>query len=293
MADELLTWIHGAIERLQDVRFPKTLAGVQRLQVKFKTYRTAEKPPKFVDKGAFALVVCGLWFVVCGLWFVVCGLWFVVCGLWFVFGAQSARASLLFAQPPPTCQFPQRVSAGDLEAHLFSIQTKLFSKARPVYHPPDGLLISDINGAWSMLESVEHKREMALRDQLIRLEKVEQLARKFERKAELREAWIAENLEVIASDGPGDSLSTVSAALKRRGAIATDVAAHELRISGLHAIGDELLRLDYHGVSLIRKRKNGVEAQWVELKAQLDDHRANLERTQELFTIFKDMERAE
>jgi spectrin beta len=189
--------------------------------------------------------------------------------------------------------FLNAVSAGDLEAHLFSIQTKLFSKARPVYHPPDGLLISDINGAWSMLESVEHKREMALRDQLIRLEKVEQLARKFERKAELREAWIAENLEVIASDGPGDSLSTVSAALKRRGAIATDVAAHELRISGLHAIGDELLRLDYHGVSLIRKRKNGVEAQWVELKAQLDDHRANLERTQELFTIFKDMERAE
>lgn len=150
-----------------------------------------------------------------------------------------------------------------------------------------------MNTAWSTLESVEHKREIALRNQLIRLERVEQLARKFERKAELREGWIAENEEVLASDSPGDSVSTVSAAMKRRDAVATDVAAHEMRMAGLREIASELTQLDYHNVASIQKRQSDISSRWDALKEKLDDRRLELEDLLQLFTIFKDMERIE
>lgn len=47
---------------------------------------------------------------------------------------------------------PKFVERGNVEAHLFAIQTKLFSQQMPMYQPPDGLLISNINEAWQELE---------------------------------------------------------------------------------------------------------------------------------------------
>ena len=47
---------------------------------------------------------------------------------------------------------PKFVERGLVEAHLFNIQTLLFSQKMPMYHPAEGLLISDINQAWTMLE---------------------------------------------------------------------------------------------------------------------------------------------
>lgn len=42
--------------------------------------------------------------------------------------------------------------------------------------PPDGLLISDINKAWDRLETAENARETVIRAELIRQEKLKQLA---------------------------------------------------------------------------------------------------------------------
>lgn len=67
---------------------------------------------------------------------------------------------------------PKFVLKGDLEALMFTINTKLFSRARPVYHPPEGRLISDIKSGWDMLDKVEHVRELELREAMLRLEKV-------------------------------------------------------------------------------------------------------------------------
>jgi hypothetical protein len=58
---------------------------------------------------------------------------------------------------------PKVVDKGLLESHLFGIQTKLFSRARPMYHPPKGLLISDISNLWADLEEIENERERLIR----------------------------------------------------------------------------------------------------------------------------------
>ena len=48
--------------------------------------------------------------------------------------------------------------------------------------PAEGKLVGDIEKAWEHLEKAEHDRELALREELARQEKLERLAEKFKRK---------------------------------------------------------------------------------------------------------------
>ena len=43
---ELLEWISRKIAELDDRHFPNTVDGIQNEMLKFKQYRTEEKPPK-------------------------------------------------------------------------------------------------------------------------------------------------------------------------------------------------------------------------------------------------------
>lgn len=52
--------------------------------------------------------------------------------------------------------------------------------------------------AWERLERAENERERVLRDELIRQEKLEQMARRFDRKAAMRETWLVENQRLVA-----------------------------------------------------------------------------------------------
>jgi len=54
-----------------------------------------------------------------------------------------------------------------------------------VFIPQDGQLIHDVERNWEALDRAEHKREVALRDELLRQERLEQLNYKFEKKVYL------------------------------------------------------------------------------------------------------------
>lgn len=55
---------------------------------------------------------------------------------------------------------------------------------------------------WERLEKAEHERELALRNELIRQEKLEQLTARFDRKAAMRETWLSENQRLVSQVSP-------------------------------------------------------------------------------------------
>lgn len=121
---------------------------------------------------------------------------------------------------------------------LFTIQSKLRATNRRLYAPSEGRSIADVNKvgagsrgqgggvllaprdlarrgetladvppapappqAWSCLEKAEHEREASLRRELIRQEKLELLAQRFDHKVAMRETWLNENQRLVSQVG--------------------------------------------------------------------------------------------
>jgi spectrin beta len=87
---------------------------------------------------------------------------------------------------------------GNLEVLLFTLQSKERANQQIPYQPREGKMISDINRSWGNLERAEHERELALREEILRQERLEQLATKFNRKAGLREKWLTDSEKLVA-----------------------------------------------------------------------------------------------
>ncbi|XP_061600718.1 LOW QUALITY PROTEIN: spectrin beta chain, non-erythrocytic 1-like [Cololabis saira] len=234
LASELLEWIEQTIIILNNRKFANSLVGVQQQLQAFNTYRTVEKPPKFVEKG-------------------------------------------------------------NLEVLLFTIQSKMRANNQKVYTPREGKLISDINKAWERLEKAEHERELALRTELIRQEKLEQLARRFDRKAAMRETWLSENQRLglpgnfLSPDNFGFDLQAVEAATKKHEAIETDIAAYEERVSAVVSVARELEAESYHDIKRVTARKDNVIRLWEYLLELLKARRLRLESNLGLQRVFQEM----
>ena len=78
---------------------------------------------------------------------------------------------------------PKFMDKGNLEVLLFTLQSKMRANNKTPFTPREDKTIMEINKAWERLEKSEHERELALREELIRQEKLEQLAARFNRKA--------------------------------------------------------------------------------------------------------------
>uniref|UniRef100_A0A2K5W2X7 Spectrin beta chain n=1 Tax=Macaca fascicularis TaxID=9541 RepID=A0A2K5W2X7_MACFA len=146
---------------------------------------------------------------------------------------------------------PKFTEKGNLEVLLFTIQSKLRANNQKVYTPREGRLISDINKAWERLEKAEHERELALRTELIRQEKLEQLAARFDRKAAMRETWLSENQRLVSQDNFGLELAAVEAAVRKHEAIETDIVAYSGRVQAVDAVAAELAAERYHDIKRI------------------------------------------
>ncbi|XP_044127374.1 LOW QUALITY PROTEIN: spectrin beta chain, erythrocytic-like [Bufo gargarizans] len=196
---------------------------------------------------------------------------------------QSFSAYRTVEKPP---KFKEK---GELEVLLFSIQSRMRENKQKVYVPRDGQLVSDINRAWGRLEKAEHDRETALRNELIRQEKLEQLAKRLDRKAAMREAWVAENQHLISQDNFGCDLPSVEASMKKHEAIQTDIFAYEGRIQSIVNVAKELENENYHDVKRINARKDNIVRLWEYLLERLHDRRQRLNMNLELQVLFQDM----
>uniref|UniRef100_A0A8C2B692 Spectrin beta chain n=1 Tax=Cyprinus carpio TaxID=7962 RepID=A0A8C2B692_CYPCA len=184
---------------------------------------------------------------------------------------------------------PKFQEKGNLEVLLFTIQSRMRANNQRVYTPKEGALVSDINKAWERLEKAEHDRERVLRDELIRQEKLEQMARRFDRKAAMRETWLLENQRLVSQDNFGYDLPAVEAAKKKHDAIETDIAAYEERIQALVALSKELEAERYHDAKRIDARKDNILRLWDYLQELLKARRGRLDKNLTLQRIFQEM----
>ncbi|XP_044730255.1 spectrin beta chain isoform X2 [Chrysoperla carnea] len=184
---------------------------------------------------------------------------------------------------------PKFVEKGNLEVLLFTLQSKMRANNQKPYTPKEGKMISDINKAWDRLEKAEHERELALREELIRQEKLEQLAARFNRKASMRETWLSENQRLVSQDNFGFDLAAVEAAAKKHEAIETDIFAYEERVQAVVAVSQELEAENYHDIDRINARKDNVLRLWHYLLELLRARRMRLELSLNLQQNFQEM----
>uniref|UniRef100_A0A8C8MH28 Spectrin beta chain n=1 Tax=Oncorhynchus tshawytscha TaxID=74940 RepID=A0A8C8MH28_ONCTS len=184
---------------------------------------------------------------------------------------------------------PKFTEKGNLEVLLFTIQSKMRANNQKVYMPREGKLISDINKTWERLEKAEHERELSLRTELIRQEKLEQLARRFDCKAAMRETWLSENQRLVSQDNFGFDLPAVDAATKKHEAIETDITAYEERVQAVVSVAKELEAEKYHDIKRIAARKDNVIRLWEYLLELLKSRRQRLEMNLGLQRVFQEM----
>ncbi|XP_024081152.1 spectrin beta chain isoform X3 [Cimex lectularius] len=189
-----------------------------------------------------------------------------------------------------TCEKPPKfVEKGNLEVLLFTLQSKMRANNQKPYMPKEGSMISDINKAWERLEKAEHEKELALREELIRQEKLEQLAARFNRKASMRETWLSENQRLVSQDNFGFDLAAVEAAAKKHEAIETDIFAYEERVQAVVTVSQELEAENYHDIEKINARKKNVLRLWNYLLELLRSRRMRLDLSLRLQQNFQEM----
>uniref|UniRef100_A0A4W5N753 Spectrin beta chain n=1 Tax=Hucho hucho TaxID=62062 RepID=A0A4W5N753_9TELE len=184
---------------------------------------------------------------------------------------------------------PKFTEKGNLEVLLFTIQSKMRANNQKVYIPREGKLISDINKAWERLEKAEHERELALRNELIRQEKLEMLAARFDRKAAMRETWLSENQRLVSQDNFGVDLGAVEAATRKHEAIETDIGAYGERVAAVEAVARELEAENYHDVRRVLARRDNVLRLWEYLKELLAARRERLHAHRDLQRLLEEM----
>ncbi|XP_074786839.1 spectrin beta chain, non-erythrocytic 4 isoform X1 [Athene noctua] len=199
---------------------------------------------------------------------------------------QQLQAFTAFCTLEKPVKFQEK---GNLEVLLFTIQSKLRATNRKLYVPSEGKSISDVNKAWTCLEKAEHEREAALRNELIRQEKLELLAQRFDHKVVMRETWLNENQRLVSQDNFGYDLPAVEAAMKKHEAIEADISSYQERIQVVVELALEMESEGYYDTKRISAQKDNILRQWGLLTELVRARRARLEQNLALQKIFQEM----
>ncbi|RXM35304.1 Spectrin beta chain, erythrocytic [Acipenser ruthenus] len=297
LASELLEWIEKTIGIISNQKFANSLVGVQQQLQAFTTYCTIEKPikrgfnQKVLDKALETEKIIERYEVLASELLE----WIektigIISNQKFANSLVGVQQQLQAFTTYCTIEKPIKFQEkGNLEVLLFTIQSKLRANNQKLYVPHEGKLISEINKAWERLEKAEHERGVALRTELIRQEKLELLAQRFDHKATMREAWLNENQRLVSQDNFGYDLPAVEAAMKKHEAIEADISSYEERIAVVVELSGEMESESYYDIRRIAAQKDNILRQWSLLKELVTGRRARLERNLTLQNTFQEM----
>lgn len=185
---------------------------------------------------------------------------------------------------------PKYKERSEIEALFFNINTQLKELRQPAFIPVEGKLVQDIEKAWENLERAEHNREVALRSELRRQERLEQLNYKFQRKSVLREGFLKEMIHVLSDPKYGSNLVQVDATFKKHEAISADILAREERFHDLTEMCNELVKENYRNASLVKDKESTILEKWKNLLALLEKHKINLNRMGNIINLIREID---
>ncbi|XP_042865885.1 spectrin beta chain, non-erythrocytic 5-like isoform X7 [Penaeus japonicus] len=185
---------------------------------------------------------------------------------------------------------PKYKERSEIEALFFSINASLKALNQPAYTPKEGQMVHDIEREWNRLEKAEHHREVALREELLRQERLEQLAYKFDKKSVLRRGYLEEMIQVLSDPRYGSNLAQVEATVKKHEAISADILARQERFEDLTKMADELDAENYRGKDAIRKKEKDILKKWSELLDLLNKHKLHLQNCCDLVAIMREVD---
>ncbi|XP_041352702.1 spectrin beta chain, non-erythrocytic 5-like isoform X2 [Gigantopelta aegis] len=185
---------------------------------------------------------------------------------------------------------PKYRERGNIEVQYFNIQAQLKANGQKTYIPPEGQLIHDIETNWLHLEKAEHGREVALRDELIRQERLEQLARRFSGKAAIRESWLNDMEQIFEEKIWCKNAAQTEAAVKKHEAISAEILARKDRFHALNNLANELMQGNFHAKDQVKNRDQEIMIRWKKLLDQLDARKSTLSGFHDLMGMFREIE---
>ncbi|CAG9789926.1 unnamed protein product [Diatraea saccharalis] len=198
------------------------------------------------------------------------------------------RLLLAFKQYRTVEKPPKYKERSEIEALFFHINTMQKSLVGETWAPLEGQLPQDLERAWQQLEQAEHAREIALRTELLRQQRLEQLNYKFNTKSVLRKGYLKEMIQVLSDPRYGSNLAQVDATVKKHEAISADILARTERFEDLSAMASELVREKYHGAEAVKNTEQAVLQRWRELLELLERHRAALNSLAQLMALLRE-----
>lgn len=198
------------------------------------------------------------------------------------------RLLLSFKQYRTVEKPPKYKERSEIEALYFDINTMQKSLTGEAWAPLEGQLPQDLERAWQQLEQAEHAREIALRTELLRQQRLEQLNYKFNTKSVLRKGYLKEMIQVLSDPRYGSNLAQVDATVKKHEAISADILARTERFEDLSAMAAELVRENYHGAEAVSRTEQAVLTRWNELLELLERHRSSLAKLAHLMALLRE-----
>uniref|UniRef100_G3VXY1 Calponin-homology (CH) domain-containing protein n=1 Tax=Sarcophilus harrisii TaxID=9305 RepID=G3VXY1_SARHA len=204
-------------------------------------------------------------------------------------GLLAAFATFRREEKPPRLE--QR---GAAEVLLFRLSTALRAQNRRPFLPPEGLEPGELARYWAGLERAEAGREQALQEQLLRLERLETLGRRFLRKAALRESFLMDAEQVLSQLGPpGPSPALLDAAVQKLGSLEADVLPQEGRFQALAEIASFLEQERYHGWAEAARRQKEISQRWERLLRGLHERKDHLASSRLALGLLQEVDAAD